>query len=206
MPKVCGSHFPLLMDTKTPPPEERLWYAIRVTYNREMKVKADLDSRGIENFVPMQYKMVIRGGRRVKRLMPSVHNLIFILIEPSKMREYKANTTLPIRYIMNREKHTPVTVPRYQMDNFIAVAGTHDEQLVYLNPDPGDFAQGDRVKVLGGPFEGAVGVLVRVKGDRRVLVSIEGVVAVATTFIHPSLLEKLPPDATDDSPQRAIIN
>ncbi|MBR1726592.1 MAG: KOW motif-containing protein, partial [Muribaculaceae bacterium] len=63
--------------------------------------------------------------------------------------------------------------------------------LVYLNPEPGDFSQGDRVRILGGPFEGAEGVFVRVKGDRRVVVHIEGVVAVATTFIHPSLIEKI---------------
>lgn len=94
---------------------------------------------------------------------------------------------------MNREKRVPVTVPKAQMDNFIAVAGTYDEQLIFLNPEPGDFARGDRVKILGGPFEGAEGVLVRVKGDRRVVVSIEGVVAVATTFIHPSLIQKISP-------------
>ena len=95
---------------------------------------------------------------------------------------------------MRREpngRREPITVPQQQMDSFIAVAGTYDEQLIYLNPEPGDFSQGDRVRILGGPFEGAEGVFVRVKGDRRVVVSIEGVVAVATTFIHPSLVEKI---------------
>lgn len=171
--------------------EEKQWYAIRVTYNREMKVKEDLDSRGIENFIPMQYQMVTRGGKGYKKLVPTIHNLIFMHIEPSLMKHYKAHTSLPIRYIMNHDKHEPLVVPKWQMHNFIAVAGTHDEQLVYLSPKPGDFAKGDCVKILGGPFEGAEGVLVRVKGDRRVVVSIDGVVAVATTYIHPSLLVKI---------------
>ncbi len=173
--------------------ERKEWFAIRVTYNREMKVKADLDSKGIVNFVPMLYRAMEKDGRLVKKLEPSVHNLIFIYLEPSAMAQYKQSTSLPIRYIMNREKRVPVTVPKAQMDNFIAVAGTYDEQLIFLNPEPGDFARGDRVKILGGPFEGAEGVLVRVKGDRRVVVSIEGVVAVATTFIHPSLIQKISP-------------
>lgn len=179
------------MENSTPSTEAKKWFAIRVTYNREMKVKADLDARGITNFVPMQYKAFIRNGRMVKRLVPSVHNLIFILLEPSAMADYKARTSLPIRYIMNRETREPVIVPQRQMESFIAVAGTYDEQLIYLNPEPGDFSKGDRVRVLGGPFEGAEGVFVRVKGDRRVVVSIEGVMAVATTFIHPSLIEKV---------------
>lgn len=172
--------------------EEKVWYAIRVTFNREMKVKADLDIRGIESFIPMKYTLSIRRGRRVKRLVPSIHNLIFFHIEPSQMKEYKANTKLPIRYIMNPATKKPVVVPEYQMKNFIAVAGTNDEQLEYLDVKPGKFTRGDRVRILGGPFEGAEGVLQRIKGTHRVVVSIEGIVAVATTVIHPSLLMKIP--------------
>ena len=173
--------------------EPKKWWALRVTYNREMKVKEALDALGVTTFIPMQYKAVVRGGRMVKKLMPSIHNLIFVLWEESAMRQFKATTPLPVRYIMDPEKRRPVTVPQYQMENFIAVAGTYDEQLIYLNPEPGDFARGDRVRILGGPFEGAEGVLVRIKGDRRVVVAIEGLVAVATTFIHPSMLEKINP-------------
>ncbi len=173
-------------------PEAKVWYAIRVTFNREMKVKDDLDLRGIESFIPMKYVMSIRRGRRVKKLVPTIHNLIFFHIEPSVMKEYKASTRLPIRYIMNPATKKPVVVPEREMKNFIAVAGTYEEQLVYITPKPGQFTRGDRVRILGGPFEGAEGVLQRVKGDSRVVVSIKGLVAVATTSIHPSLLEKLP--------------
>lgn len=171
--------------------EHKEWYAIRVTYNREMKVKEELDSMSIENFIPMHYRAIERDGKLVKRLEPTIHNLIFIFIEPSRMKDYKMHTKMPIRYIMDKEKHLPIVIPPQQMENFIAVAGTYDEQLIYLNPKPGDFANGDRVRILGGPFEGAEGVFVRLKGDRRVVVNIEGVVAVATTFIHPSLIEKI---------------
>ena len=93
---------------------------------------------------------------------------------------------------MNPATKKPVVVPEQEMKNFIAVAGTYEEQLEYITPKPGQFTRGDRVRILGGPFEGAEGVLQRVKGDSRVIVSIMGLVAVATTTIHPSLLEKLP--------------
>lgn len=177
--------------------EEKLWYAIRVTYNRELKVKADLDARGITNFVPMQYRREERGGIMVKHLVPSVHNLIFIHLTPTEMKDYKETTALPIRYIMDRSAHKPITVPTRQMENFIKVAGTYDEQLIYLNPDPGDFSNGERVRIIGGPFAGAEGVFVRIKRDRRVLINIPGVVAVATTYVHLSMIEKITdPDDT----------
>lgn len=175
-----------------PTREEKVWYAIRVTFNREMKVKDDLDSRGIESFIPMKYVMCIRRGRRVKKLVPSIHNLIFFHIRPSLMKEYKATTKLPIRYIMNPATKKPVVVPEDQMRNFIAVAGNYDEQLEYIEVKPGKFTRGDHVRILGGPFEGAEGVLQRVKGNHRVVVVIEGVMAVASTYIHPSLLMKIP--------------
>ena len=172
-------------------PEAKVWYAIRVTFNREMKGKDDLDLRGIECCVPMKYVMGTRRGRRVKKLVPSIHNLIFFHIEPSLMKEYKATTKLPIRYIMNPATKKPVVVPEREMNNFIAVAGTYEEQLEYITPKPGQFTRGDRVRILGGPFEGAEGVLQRVKGSSRVVVMIKGLVAVATTTIHPSLLERI---------------
>ena len=142
----------------------------------------------------MQYRREERHGVMIKRLVPSVHNLIFIHITPSKMKEYKMSTELPIRYIMSRGTDgtsKPITVPTREMENFIMVAGTYEEKLVYLNPDPGDFAKGERVRVIGGPFEGAEGIFIRVKGDRRVVINVEGIVAVATTFIHPSMIEKI---------------
>ena len=171
--------------------EKKVWFAIRVTYNRDLKVKEDLDARGITNFVPMQYRREERGGVMVKRLVPSVHNLIFINLTPSEMTEYKKTTALPIRYIMNRETHKPITVPDREMENFIMVAGTYEEKLIYLNPEPGDFAKGERVRIIGGEFAGAEGIFVRVKGDRRVLINVQGVVAVATTYVHPSMIEKI---------------
>ena len=178
--------------------EEKLWYAIRVTYNRELKVKEELDVRGITSFVPMQYRREERNGVMVKRLVPSVHNLIFIYLTPSEMKEYRETTAMPIRYIMDRGTGKPITVPNHQMENFIKVAGTYDEKLIYLNPEPGDFSEGERVRIIGGDFEGAEGIFVRIKRDRRVLINIPGVVAVATTHVHLSMLEKI----TDPDPNQ----
>ena len=174
--------------------EKKVWFAIRVTYNRELKVKEDLDARGITNFVPMQYRREERNGVMVKRLVPSVHNLIFINLTPNEMREYKMSTDLPIRYIMDHRidgTQKPITVPDREMESFIKVAGTYEEKLIFLNPEPGDFSKGERVRIIGGQFAGAEGIFVRVKGDRRVLINVQGLVAVATTYVHPSMIEKI---------------
>lgn len=38
--------------------DPKIWFPMRVTYGREMKVKAELDRLGIESFLPMKYKVV----------------------------------------------------------------------------------------------------------------------------------------------------
>ena len=34
------------------------WFPMRITYHREMRIKALLDEMGVENFLPMQWEMV----------------------------------------------------------------------------------------------------------------------------------------------------
>lgn len=182
-----AKYFNNVQDTSS----EKQWYAIRVTYNREMKVKQELDSLNISNFLPMKYQMVTRGNRRIKVLMPAISNLIFINLTQEEMKEYRDKTLMPVRYIMDKETHRPITIPKRQMDNFIAVAGTFDEQVIYLDLNLTQMKKGEKVRITGGIFEGAEGEFVRVKGDRRVVVTIPGIVAVATAFIHPSLIEKI---------------
>lgn len=48
------------------------WYAVRVTYSRELSLKDYLDKENIENFIPMRYEYVIRNERRVRKLVPAI--------------------------------------------------------------------------------------------------------------------------------------
>ena len=169
------------------------WFAVRVTYSRELALKSFLDAEGVENFIPMRYEHVVRKEKKVRVLVPAVHNLVFIRTTLRRLREIKEmpGLNIPVRYIMDRETRRPVIVPDGQMRSFIAVAGSYDEAVVYLEPTEVNLAQGTRVRITGGIFEGVEGVFVRVRHDRRVVVCIEGVMAVATTFVHPSLVEAI---------------
>ena len=157
--------------------EEPKWYPVRVKYSREMKLKEYLDENQIENFIPLQYKEVIeviKGEKKVRKLTPVVHNLVFIRSTRSKFDDIKPNveSTSPFRYIMDSNTNTPLVIPEKQMKDFIAVAGAYDEQIVYLDSATVSLKKGDSVRITGGPFMGVEGKLVRIKGDRRVVVSV----------------------------------
>ena len=55
--------------------------------------------------------------------------------------------------------------------------------LDYFGGDSIVYGIGDRVRVTGGVFKGAEGYIKRIKGRRRLIVSITGICAVATSFI-----------------------
>lgn len=168
-----------------------LWYAMRVPYSRELLFKEHLDSIAIENFVPMHYQIIEKNGTRARKLVPVIHNLIFVKSSKSVIDEIKSRVEykIPSRYIMDKGERKPLTVPDRQMENFIAVAKAYDDNMVYLNPIETKLKKGDRVRIIEGPLAGVEGEFLRIKGDRRVLVSIDGLLSIATAFIAPHMLE-----------------
>ncbi|MGV8093760.1 MAG: UpxY family transcription antiterminator [Mangrovibacterium sp.] len=168
---------------------------MRVTYSRETAFKQFLDARQIESFIPMRYTESYSGSRKFRKLVPVIHNLVFVYSSKKLLDAIKKEVEdrLPVRYIMDRELHRPIVIPEKQMRDFIAVAGTYDEQLIWLEPSAQTYKKGDRVRITAGPFAGVEGELRRIRGDRRVVVSVQGFMAVATAYIHPSLVEKIVP-------------
>ena len=72
--------------------DPKTWFPMRVTYQREMKVKAELDRLEIENFVPMRYKMVDDGSEIPRRdLVPAINNLIFVRSTQERISGLKAS-------------------------------------------------------------------------------------------------------------------
>ena len=109
--------------------DPKMWFPMRVTYQREMKVKAELDRLGIENFVPMRYKVVESqndGDTELQRvLVPAINNLIFVRSTQEQLSELKRSNEVlePLRYMMDRtasQEHAIMTVADREMENFMS--------------------------------------------------------------------------------------
>ena len=92
---------------------------------------------------------------------------------------------------MDFREGNKIIVPEEQMRRFIAVTGTYDEQLMFFKPEELNLSKGTKVRVRGGDFEGQEGIFLKVKGarDKRVVIAIQGVIAVALATISPDLIE-----------------
>lgn len=83
-------------------------------------------------------------------------------------------------------------IPDCQMEAFRLITSHGSEGLEFFSADDiSRFATGCKVRVTDGPFKGAVGYVKRIKRNRRLLVAIEGIVAVISAYIDPRLLEAM---------------
>ena len=84
------------------------WYPLRVTYSRELQLKEVLDAERIENFIPMHYEYVKQGERKIRKLVPVVHNLVFVHSSFVCIDRVKRSlgASLSVRYIIDREPPT----------------------------------------------------------------------------------------------------
>lgn len=170
--------------------ESEIWYAMRATYRRESDAMRLLEKENIGCFIPMQYKISIKRGKKIRTLVPVIHNLVFVHARPSEVKRVKSQVTY-LQYITDTRSGEKIIVPDHQMQRFIAVAGTYNDHLMYFQPDELNLSKGAKVRITGGEFEGQEGVFLKVKGarDRRVVIEVQGVIAVAMATIHPDLIE-----------------
>ena len=177
--------------------DPKIWFPMRVTYQREMKVKAELDRLGIESFIPMMYKLVdVDMDHPHRELVPAINNLIFVHSTQERISGLKSsNKTLePLRYMIDKtaqQPHTIMTVPDRQMENFMRVASRTDDSVMFLDENCVVGKEGKHVMITGGAFEGVTGVIRRVKRCKRVVVEIEGVASVAIAFVPAVMLKEI---------------
>lgn len=175
------------MDTEK---EMEIWYAMRATYRRELDAMHLLEKEHLGCFIPMQYRVSLRNGKKVRALVPVIRNLVFVHARPSEVQRVKSQVTY-LQYITDTRSGHKIIIPDGEMQRFIAVSGTYDDHLLYFRPEELNLAKGTRVRITGGDFEGQEGVFLKVRGarDRRVVIAIQGVIAVAMATIHPDLIE-----------------
>ena len=187
--------------------DPKIWFPMRVTYQREMKVKAELDRLGIECFVPMRYKVVelpldklrVRNGGDTelrRELVPAINNLIFVRSTQERISGLKASNEVlePLRYMMDRtasREHAIMTVGDREMENFMRVASRTDDSVMFLDEETVVGKEGKRVEIMGGAFEGVTGVVRRVKRCKRVVVELEGIASVAIAFVPAVMLKEI---------------
>ena len=164
------------------------WYVAYTRVNQELVIKKKLDELGIENFLPREEQVRDTPfGRKTIRVL-LIHGMIFIRTDKvtsfSLLNEYSLN----IVYLKDIEGRRSLIVPDKQMEDFMFLLDFSAAGIEVLNKD---LKRGDRIRVIKGPLVGLEGELVRLRGHKRVVIRLDGVASIATSYIKRSFLEKI---------------
>lgn len=154
---------------------ESRWYAMKVYYNRVQPLIEECKEAGWEFFAPVD----VVGG------------LLFLHTDEDSIVQFVNDHWQHVWLYRMADSRRPAAIADKEMEVFRFVVTAGRDGLELLGDDRPEYHEGDRVVVTGGPFKGAEGHIKRIKRDRRLVVTIRGVVAVATAYIHPSLLRRV---------------
>jgi transcription antitermination factor NusG len=163
---------------------------------------------GIYAYVPKRYAYHAINGRPKKVLEKLVPNLVFAYMTPHQAEVIVRNndqdeaspcprlaTILSYYYDHFSQAasgyNPPLTVSESEMENFIRLTSTHDENMLLLQSGEFHFKSDEEVIVTAGQFEGVRGRVIRARGQQRVLVSLSNLCFCASAYIPSAFLQKL---------------
>ena len=130
--------------------EDEQWFAMRATYGRNLMAQTALADEGLRTFIPMHYVRRGRSRRTAPQLVPVIRDLLFVRTTKDRITTLKKN--LPYLHFIIRDsglRREPIVVPERQMQQFIAVSSTDEEQLEWLSPEAVNLRGGRTVRRTG---------------------------------------------------------
>ena len=166
---------------------EKKWFVMRDLKRRNANTLAIhvLQKAGLEVFTPMTQMLMTIGGRKQRREVPVIQDLLFVHEAKETLDSFVLKLpTLQYRYCLGRTKDEPMTVRQDDMEKFIFAVSNAQTPLYY---QPGELTAamyGKTVRIVGGVFNGYEGHLLSVKGMRKRRLIIELQVEVDAEFIQ----------------------
>ena len=172
---------------------EKQWFVMRDLKRRNSNSLAihDLAAAGLEVFTPMTQMIMTIGGRRQRRDVPVIQDLLFVHEAKetldSLVDKYR---TLQYRYLFGRTKDVPMTVRDDEMERFIHAVGDTETTKFYKPGELTDSMYGKKVRIMGGRLDQYEGRLLSVKGmrKRRLIVELPGLITAAVE-VEPDFIQ-----------------
>ena len=188
-------------------PNEKYWFPIRATHHRAQKIYDKLVSISDGNFEP--YLPIIRHIEYTNEDFNNPSQYIAdkpldsgLLFLRSTLNDFRA--LLQFRTLL--AGMTPyydhfstnsygtndfLTVPDRQMESFKIIVESGNENIIVNQNEVPDFVVGDSVVVIGGPFAGVEGIVMKYEHQKRVFVELQGVGRYATAYVPGAWLRRI---------------
>lgn len=187
------------------PAGNKQWFVLRVSYGRIDKAKTFVEAKGLECYVPLQYKEVRKQGKKRIITTPLLPSLIFVHASAEQVEallhdnKVVANESRPLlSYYFNHtihrqdnpDRNPPLTIQDEAMNNFIRLTSIKNPHIIPVTSNNIQFKLGDNVVVTEGEFKGIHGRVARIAGQQRVVVELFDGCLVATAYVPKEAMSK----------------
>lgn len=165
------------------------WYAIYTHPHAEKVVADHLRLRGIENFLPLYFKVSRwKNGVKAKVSLPLFPGYVFVRIRFADRLDI---LRMPNVAAIVGNGSRPATIPDQELDLLRA-------RLAKIAAQPHPFISvGDKVRVRSGPLEGLEGFLIKKKNETRFVLSMSLIRQAMSVEIDPCDIEAVPVEHCD---------
>lgn len=170
------------------------WYVMRDLTRPNAKQPAYklLDGLNIRTFTPMVWKLMLNHGKRERRQMPFIHDLLFVYASRAELDSVvETIPTLQYRYLRGGYK-VPMTVRAADMQRFMHAVRFSSSPQYYRPDEVTPSMRNRRIRIIGGNLDGYVGSLITTRGSKvkRLLVEIPMLLA-ATVEVETEFIQLL---------------
>ncbi|NWF89914.1 MAG: UpxY family transcription antiterminator [Ignavibacteriaceae bacterium] len=144
---------------------EKNWYALYTKPRNEFKAAQQLESAGVNFYLPTYIKISQWSDRKKKITEPLLRGYIFIF---SSERERILSLEQPSIVRCVCERGMPARIPEWQIDNLKKMLATNADFHIKEGLVPGV-----KVKIKDGPFQGVIGVIQEAEMGKSIVISID---------------------------------
>ncbi len=188
-------------------PNQRYWFPIRATHHRAQKIYDTLVSLNDDNLEP--YLPLLRHIEYTNEDFKNPTQYIAdkpldsgLLFLRSTLNDFRAL----LQYHTLLAGMTPyydhfsinsygtndfLTVPEKQMESFKIIVESGNQNIIVNQGEMPTFISGDKVVVIGGPFAGVEGTVMKYKHQKRVFVELQGVGRYATAYVPRAWIRRI---------------
>ena len=172
---------PADLDMLVIPSSDRSWAVLHSRPRCEKKVQEFCRANDVPAYLPLQRKTHQYGGRKREFWSPLFPGYVFCICDQPQRTLLRQN-----RYIANYLDVVDQAGLVAQLRNIAVALGAGNvlEVMPYLR-------EGNRVAVKDGPFKGFEGIVLRVKGQTRIVLNVDMIMQSVAVEVDSSILSPL---------------
>ena len=187
------------------PLRNKQWFVLKVSYGRIDKAKTFVEAKGLECYVPLQYKEVRKQGKKRIITEPILSSFLFVHATAEQVKtllyEIKVSTNESRNLLSyyfdhtsqrqdNPDRNPPLTICDEAMNNFIRLTSIKNPHIIPVTTEIIQYKLGDIVIVTEGDFKDIHGRVARIAGQQRVIVELFDGCLVATAYVPKEAMRK----------------